>query len=73
VPQGSILGPLLRISLLNVNYLPNVVDHTSVNMYADDIELHCRGDDLQLVQDDLHFEQGCTFTTRRFLSRYYKQ
>ena len=59
VPQGSILGPLL-FSLF-VNYLSNVVDHTCVNMHADDIELHCSGDDLQLVQDDVHFEQGCTF------------
>ena len=34
VLQGSILGPLL-FSLF-VNDLPNVVDHTCVNMYADD-------------------------------------
>ena len=39
VLQGSILGPLL-FSLF-VNDLPNVVDHTCVNMYADDTELHC--------------------------------
>ena len=39
VPQRSTLGPL--IFSLFFNDLPNVVDHTCVNMYADDTELHC--------------------------------
>ena len=52
VQRWSILGPQL-FSLL-VNDLPNVVDHTFLNnYYADDTELHCSGDNLQLVQDDL--------------------
>ena len=36
-----------------VNDLPNVVTHAQINMYADDIELHCCGEDLQNVQYDL--------------------
>ena len=56
VLQGSILGPLL-FSLF-VNDLPNVVDHTCVNMYADDTELHCSEDDLQSVQYDLQSDNN---------------
>jgi len=36
-----------------VNDLPAVVDHAQINMYADDTELHCCGEDLQHYQNDL--------------------
>ena len=36
-----------------VNDLPTVVDHAQINMYADDTVLHCCGEDLQCVQNDL--------------------
>ena len=35
-----------------MNELPVVVDHAQINMYANDIELHCCGVDLQNVQND---------------------
>ena len=38
-----------------MNDLPNVVAHAQINMFADDIELQCCGEDLQNVQNDLHF------------------
>ena len=50
MPQGSILGPLL-FSIF-VNDLPAIVEHADVNMYADDTELHCCGENLQHVQDN---------------------
>ena len=51
MPQGSTLWPLL-FSIF-VNNLPAIVEHTNVNMYADDTELHCFGEDLQQVESNL--------------------
>ena len=57
VLQGSIiiLGPPL-LSIF-VNDLPYMVDCTQINLYADDIELHCNccGEDLQRdLRSDLY-------------------
>ena len=57
VPQGSILGSLL-FSVFGSD-LPNVVIHARINMYADDTELHCCGEeteDLWNIQNDLQFD-----------------
>ena len=55
VPQGSILGPLLF--LIMVNGLPSVLKHCKLTMYADDTTLYICGVDngvLQIkIQEDL--------------------
>ena len=43
VPQGSILGSLLFI--IFVNDLPDVVEHSTVSLYADDTTLYTSGGD----------------------------
>jgi len=48
VPQGFILGPLLFA--LYINYLPSVVSHSILDLYADDAELHFSHSDLSVVQ-----------------------
>ena len=54
VPQGSILGPLL-FTILFVNDLPDVVEHSTVNLYADDttIILYVADEDPSHVGDKL--------------------
>ena len=48
VPQGSVLGPLLFA--LYINDLPSVVDYSTMDLYADDAELHYSHSDLGVVE-----------------------
>ena len=59
VPQGSVLGPLMFI--IYMNNLPNVICHSHLHLFADDITMYISGADPVLVQDDLNSDLASLF------------
>ena len=62
VPQGSIVGPIMFI--IYVNDIPNVLEHSTTLMYADDTVLYCADLNVKTVrkkmQKDLdHISKWC--------------
>ena len=54
VPQGTNLGPLLF--LLYINDLPNCLEKTNANMFADDTSLSCDGSSSDEIEDKLNHD-----------------
>ena len=54
VPQGTNLGPLLF--LLYINDLPNCLEKTNANMFADDTSLSCDGSSSDEIEHKLNHD-----------------
>ena len=57
VPQGSILGPLLFLVLFND--VVDVIEHSSILKYADDIVLYVADKDIQSIKAKLSKDMDC--------------
>ena len=51
VPQGSVLGPTLF--LIYINDLVDIIKHSKITLFADDLKIYNTSDQQQLLQSDL--------------------